>query len=458
MDQYCVVLCGLQAGALHDTAAWQPVANALKLDHAEFERRVVAALPRIVRQDLELTTAERITQVLQALNVDARILPGDSQLAYIERAQASCGPLPYSSLGDFIQPGESFRLHGSTTWQPWPASAEQEIRKMVAAGDIGEPASPPASPEPSLDIRSIQHPQNDVSEAAADEARTGADEAPEDVAPAPPPAEATDDFSDAAQDAVPGGTDDEPHAAMPPPLGTPTTAQREATTAPPEGWQATESTTDAAASPHDDDLINASAATTTSVSADASLAPTSPGTEARPPARSRSGRVAVLLVLVALAIWAYRHWMADTRIEGAPATPVGMLPANTAAGKPATPSRITLGDNAVSAAAPASAVTAETPTVAPAGTSSVPVLASTPTSAATTPSPATAISAPVPAGTTAIPLAPSTTPAPATSSATAVATPAGSSGTLPANVGTVVLAQPARTTSIPAAQRARPAH
>ncbi|MEO7052239.1 MAG: hypothetical protein ABI128_11310, partial [Rhodanobacter sp.] len=434
---------------LHDTAAWQPVANALKLDHTEFERRVVAALPRIVRQDLELTTAERIAQVLRALNVDARILPGDSRLAYIEREPANCGPLPYSSLGEFIQPGESFRLHGSTTWQPWPASAEQESMTMIAPDDIDDQTSAPVPPDPSLDVRTIQHPQDEVGEAVPDKTRTGADDAPEEMASEPLPAEATDDFSASTHDALLEGTEDEPHGATLQPMGGPTTAQREETTAPPEDGEASE---DAAASPRDDDLISVSDETTPSASADASPAATPQGTAAKPPARWRTGRVVVLLVLIALAIWAYRHWMADTRIEGAPATPVLTLPANTAAGKPATPSRITPGDNATTAAAPASAVTAETSAVAPAATGAVPAPASTSTPAATTPSLATPLSAPVPAGTTAIPLARSMTPVSATSSA------AGSSGTLPANVGTVVLAQLARTASTPAAQQATPAH
>ena len=144
MDQYCVVLCGLRAGAPDETSAWQPVAAALKLDHAEFERRIVAALPRIVRRELDLATAQRIAQVLQALQVDARVLPDDPQLVYVERAGASRGPLPQSSLEEFIQPGESFRRRGSATWQPWPEPRDEVSPTTAEADAIDESSSSPA--------------------------------------------------------------------------------------------------------------------------------------------------------------------------------------------------------------------------------------------------------------------------------------------------------------------------
>jgi hypothetical protein len=96
------------------------------MEHDEFSRRVVAALPRIVRQQLDRSSAERIAQLLQGLHVDARALPGDEELAYIDRDGSSRGPLPRSALDAFIAPGESYRLHGSMAWQIWPEPLEYE--------------------------------------------------------------------------------------------------------------------------------------------------------------------------------------------------------------------------------------------------------------------------------------------------------------------------------------------
>lgn len=102
------------------------MATALRMEHDEFFRRVVAALPRIVRQQLDRSSAERIAQLLQGLHVDARALPSDEQLVYIERDGSSRGPLPRSALDAFIAPGESYRLHGSLAWQIWPEPLEHE--------------------------------------------------------------------------------------------------------------------------------------------------------------------------------------------------------------------------------------------------------------------------------------------------------------------------------------------
>lgn len=429
MDQYCVVLCGLQAGASDETSAWQPVATALKLDHAEFERRVVAALPRIVRRELDQATAERIARVLQAMHVDARVLPDDPQLVYIERAGASCGPLPQSSLDDFIQPGESFRLRGSTTWQPWPEAVDQEPAASADADAIDDPSSSPAFSAEPIDAMATPDTSHDAGDAALDEPSIDADEPPE-PAQNPPTSAASDDVSDATWDAVPSATDDEPRGAMPPPLGAAPATQGEPTPAPPEDVEVTEATTntpedveviepatDTAASAHDEDLVNPAEETTAATSPDAASAATPAVVETRPPARSGRGRLVVLLVLVALAIWAYRHWMADTRTDGSPAVPAVVQPANTAAGESATPARVVPADNATSATA--AAVTPATSSAAPAGTAAVPAAAtSTPAPAASAPAAATASSTPAPAGTTAAPPVPAAIPAPATSTET----------------------------------------
>jgi S-DNA-T family DNA segregation ATPase FtsK/SpoIIIE len=434
VDQYCVVLCGLQAGAPDETSAWQPVATALKLDHAEFERRVVAALPRIVRRELDQATAERIARVLQAMHVDARVLPDDPQLAYIERAGASCGPLPQSSLDDFIQPGESFRLRGSTTWQPWPGPVDHEPVMTADADDIDDPSSSPAFRDEPVDAVATPDTSHDAGDAAPDEPSIDADEPPE-PAQNPPPSAASDEVSDATWDAAPLDTDARPHGAMPPPLDT---AQAESAPAPREDGEVTEATTntpedaeviepatDTPESAHDDDLVNPAEETTAATSPDAAAAPTPEVVETRPPARSGRGRLVVLLVLIALAIWAYRHWTADTRTDGSPAAPAVIQPANTAAGEPATPAPVMPADNATSATAPAAAVTPATSSAAPAGTDAVPAAAtSTPAPAASAPGAATATSTPAAAETTTIPSVPASTPAPATSANTPAAIPA----------------------------------
>ena len=141
MDQYCVVVCGLRADALDEASAWAPVAAALRMDETEFARRVVDALPRIVRQQLDRSTAERIAQLLQGMHVDARALPDDAQLVYLERAGSSRGPLPQSALGDFILSGETYRAHGSVEWLPWPPPAEPEASSEGT--DVFDELSPP---------------------------------------------------------------------------------------------------------------------------------------------------------------------------------------------------------------------------------------------------------------------------------------------------------------------------
>ncbi|MGN6705801.1 MAG: hypothetical protein ACTHJO_07065 [Rhodanobacter sp.] len=265
VDQYCVVVCGLRAGASDEASRWAPVATALRMEHDEFFRRVVAALPRIVRQQLDRSSAERIAQLLQGLHVDARALPSDEQLVYIERDGSSRGPLPRSALDAFIAPGESYRLHGSLAWQIWPEPLEHE-------------SSPP--PTQAFD---------EVMAAPVEEAFA--------AAPAEPP-------------------DDEPSAvaatsspSLPPPLPTASTSPANDAAMPED-----QPTPDhAPIDPPSDGPLG---------EADVAAPPDEAAT--RPPRRSRLGRMLLLLALVGVAAWAYLHRGADTHVDDSPPpAPVG---------------------------------------------------------------------------------------------------------------------------------------
>lgn len=340
MNQYCVVVCGLQAGVADDDSAWLPVAAALKLDRADFARRVVAALPRIVRRDLDRTTAERVAQLLQAMHVDARALPDDPQLASIERAGSIRGPLPQSSLGDFIQPGESYRLHGYTAWLSWPAPVGQPAMATAiqapVAGDNDEATTPTAASDEHFDAMPTPYAMSEVDDAEADMRPTDID-------------------------------DDPPHA-MPPPLPTPPTAQ------PPSAPEA--AVDSAAAEPgmdvdeplHDNEPFEqAQDPTPPDLDATDPLAPASAAATA--PARSRTGRFVVLLLLAGLAWWAYAHWIADTRGSQAPITPAATRPAKRASGQSATPAPTASVMQAASTPTPAAAASAA---ASPAATSATP--------------------------------------------------------------------------------------
>jgi hypothetical protein len=389
---------------------------------------VVAALPRIVRRELDQATAERIARVLQALQVDARVLPDDPQWVYIERAGASCGPLPQASLGDFIRPGESFRLRGSTTWQPWPEPLDHE---SVTTAEVDDPSSSPASGDESIDVMATPATSHHAGDATPDVSSIDADESPEPVQD-PPPSAASDDLNDATYDAMPLATDDELHGAMPPPLDT---AQEEPTPAPPgdgeavevavnppEDAEAIESATDTAEAAHHEDLVDPAEETTAATGPEAASVATPAVVDTRPPARSGRGRLVVLLLLIALAIWAYRHWMADTGTNGPAAAPAVTQPTDTSDGKPATPAQVVPAAIATSATAPAAAIVPATSSAAPTGTAAAPAVAtSTPAPAASAPGAAPATSTPAPAATAAIPPAPAATPASATSTETAAA-------------------------------------
>jgi hypothetical protein len=334
------------------------------MEHDEFSRRVVAALPRIVRQQLDRSSAERIAQLLQGLHVDARALPGDEELAYIDRDGSSRGPLPRSALDAFIAPGESYRLHGSLAWQIWPEPLEYE-------------SSPP--PAQAFD---------EVMAAPVDEAFAAAPAEPLDDEPPAP----------AAVSASPG---------LPPPL--PTASSPAAVEPPvPDDELATD---DALINPSSDEPVG-----------EADVAAPPAETTSHPPRRSRLGRMLLLLALVGLAAWAYLNWGADTHVDDSPpAAAVGHAqPANstTAAAAAATSA----------AAAPAMAASTPTASASstPAAATSVPASGGTaalPAAAATTAAPAAASSAAPAASASAVPAhaasatATPTTPAAAGSSA-----------------------------------------
>ena len=444
MDKYCVVLCGLQARAPDEAAAWQPVAAALKLDHAEFERRVLAVLPRIVRHDLDQASAERIAQLLQALRVDARVLPDDPHLVYIERAGASCGPLPQSSLGDFIQPGESYRVRGDTTWQPWPDSVELD----PAAAAVGFGAVDDATPSASTGDETVNEmsfpPPTDVTveaiEPLADEPPTRTDDEPDYVTPASPSADAADQSSDIAQGEAAANADAELARAMPPLLGS---ASAAAPSSPPESVFDTAATApepDVEVLIRDDGLVKPSRETLSSDLPKAFEPTTSNLAEAAAPKRSHTGWLVMLVVLIALAIWAYHYWTASTDRAAPPAAASTIQPSGAHSGQSTPPARVVPGDSPSSLVAAPASVAAMTPVPAPAATASAPATAGS-TSAAS--------------ATTAMPPAAASSPAPVTSDPTPATA---SSSNLPGSAGTVISAQPVPAAAASTAVPATPAH
>jgi uncharacterized protein YecT (DUF1311 family) len=159
--RYCVILAGRLPGEMDDAVIWAPVAAALKLDTRHFAERVLAALPLVIRQDLDEEGADRLAGRLRQTGVDARVLPDDLELAYLERDGRPHGPLPLSGLGEFIEPGQRYRLRGSPEWQAWPAPgpapadlADADLTDAFAADATAvlallpsDAAEPPAVPE-----------------------------------------------------------------------------------------------------------------------------------------------------------------------------------------------------------------------------------------------------------------------------------------------------------------------
>ena len=411
MDQYCVVVCGLQAGTSDDASAWRPVATALKLDQYDFARRVVAALPRIVRRELDQATADRVVQLLQAMHVDARALPDDRQLAYIDRAGTTRGPLPQSSLGEFILPGESYRLHDGTAWLPWPAPVDR-----AAAG-----TTPTIDPEGIDETTPSSTPgEGDISDAptrmpadsihgdgrpAPDELPDGADGEPPHATTASRSPGTWNDLDNTAEEPLEAVTGGEARHAMPLPVPTP-----------PDDPETTAPALPGEESGHDDSLINPPQEPPASNDPESFIPMAPDAVAAEAPTPSRTGRLVVLLVLVGLAAWAYFRWTADTRVSGSPAVPATIRPSKSSSGHPAI-------------SMPAASVAKAASTTHPASTASAVV---------------------APAATTAAPPAAAPVPAPATTKVeTAVAAPSSSATPAAAGTSTIVpaLPSPAATTS-----------
>jgi hypothetical protein len=314
------------------------------MEQDEFARRVLAALPRIVRQQLDLATAERIAQLLQGMHVDARALPDDAQLAYIERDGRSRGPLPQSALDMFIAPGERYRLQGSHAWETWPEPPEHEA--------------------------TVAPPQ------AFDEAVV----APVDEPPVEVPADRVEDEEEA-----PSVEDTAP--VSPPPLPT--------EPSPPEAAPALDDEATA-----DDALINPPRGEEGLAPAAEEQAESPAEAGADQPHRSRYGRLLVLLVIVGVAAWAYQHWMTDTRVDDTPPpAPAAHAshPADSATTAPVSATSVgTAPSPSVSAAAAGASSTPVPAASAPAtgGTAVLPAAASTVIAPAATASaaPATASS------------------------------------------------------------------
>jgi len=433
VDQYCVVVCGLQAGAPGDASAWLPVAAALKLDQGEFARRVLAALPRIVRRNLDRATAERIAQLLQGMHVDARALPDDGQLAYIDCPGTSCGPLPLASLGDFIQPGETYRLHGSMAWQAWPAALDQAPAESASlAFDFDDAAPLPdgesfdATPDAPL-TAAVDGAPDDAIAATPDDLPGGSDEEVQDTLSTPSPAEAPNDFGAMSQDTPPPATDYPPPRAMPPPLPAPPSVETPPAAAPPDHADIGTPAVDVDDSARHDELINPPEDDLAPADPDAATPVAPEGGDGAAPARSRGGRVFALLVILGLAGWAYSRWIGDAHTDAPPLATMATSQPGAANARSAALARAASVRNPVPATVPAASVAAPASTPAPAAAASVPAPAATTTAlpaAASTPAPAAISAAPSPAASTGSPAIHAGAPAPASTAPASTASPA----------------------------------
>jgi len=430
------VLCGQQAGIAEGLVDWSPVAAALKLDQAEFARRVVAAMPLIVRRGLDHAAAERIAQRLQAMQMYARVVPDDSQLAYVRREQGTAGPVPYSALHDFIVAGDSWRLRGSNDWQPWPAVVDNEPApaalpdlEQVEHREAAQPVDEPAEEFFNESIDDAVEPATETLDEPAAWSPAPADE-PEFSTPVAPPADQFPPEHELANEFL--SEEHDSSTPLPPPLP----EQSSADDLPTPAFAEADAVTLAANSDTpelEDALINPSDEDAASIEAGADAIADPEATYETPPPRSRTGLLIGLLILAGLAYWAYSHWISDTS-GGVPPTPTTMVqPTKTA------------------------------PTVLPAPPTSVAAdLAITPASASS--SPATTISAAdapvpvesVPASATSAPAAASSATAPASSASAKAPATATSSAAAPAAAGSTIPAPPAPITAAPASESATP--
>ncbi len=388
--QYCVVLCGLQADAPTASDAWPPVAAALKLDQAEFARRVIAALPLIVRRDLDQTSAERIVGMLQAMHVDARALPDDEHLVYIRHGQAISGPLPQSALGDFIAPGDAYQLRGSTPWLPWPAAVDE----------VPAPAPMPAKGVDVHDSADAAVPLDEAIETPADDF---IDEPNEVAAPSLADDEHEhENMTDAMSIASPAESftsrDDARHA-MPPPLPEPLSLpdQPSAAEAAASPGPATAEASAADARMPGDELDDPSDEASMPSDPEMDLPTAEDASDAAPATRSRGSRLLVLLILAGLAYWAYVHWIANTNTSQPPgAAATAPPPKSAATDKLDVPPKATLATVAKPAAA-ASLAAATSAAIAVASSSPAPAASSSAATASGSSAPAAASSATTPA-------------------------------------------------------------
>lgn len=137
MAGFCVILSGRLPGDKDDATVWAPLKAAFKLEDATFSQRVLSAVPLIVRQKLDEAAANNLVQKMQASGIDAAAAQDDPQLAYFERGDTRRGPVPRSALGNFILPGERYRLRGEQDWNVWASSVS--LDEPLPA--IAEPAT-----------------------------------------------------------------------------------------------------------------------------------------------------------------------------------------------------------------------------------------------------------------------------------------------------------------------------
>jgi hypothetical protein len=119
MDGFCVILSGRFQDDRDDASVWAPIIVDFKLDEASFAEQVLAAMPLIIRQNLDEPDAEQLADELHLYGVGARVEPDDAELAYFEREGSIRGPLPLSALRKFIRSQERYRLRDEKDWKIW---------------------------------------------------------------------------------------------------------------------------------------------------------------------------------------------------------------------------------------------------------------------------------------------------------------------------------------------------
>jgi len=119
MAGFCVILSGRFQDDRDDASVWAPIIADFELDEANFAQQVLAAMPLIIRQNLDELAAEQLAEKLHAYGVGARVEPDDAELAYFEREGSIRGPVPLSALRKFIRSQELYRLRSEQDWKVW---------------------------------------------------------------------------------------------------------------------------------------------------------------------------------------------------------------------------------------------------------------------------------------------------------------------------------------------------